>query len=106
MAQGTTTSNTSHRHTGLGGYTPAGQVPGRVIEQSQEPRSYRVEVPSGEVRRNRVQLRSRAQTQENTQTHETSRILEYRLDLNLELLQDPQTTLVIAKEGRCGVKCD
>ena len=33
-------------------------------------------------------------------------VLEYRLDLNLELLQNLQTTLVIAKEGRCGVKCD
>ena len=34
--------------------TPNGQVPGRVIEQLQEPRSYRVEVsiPSGEVHRN------------------------------------------------------
>ena len=53
--------------------TPNGQIPGRVIEQSQEPRSYRVEVPSGEVRRNRVQLRSRAETRENTQTQETNR---------------------------------
>ena len=53
--------------------TPSGQVPGRVIEQSREPRSYRVEVPSGEVCRNQVQLRSRAETRENSQSPMTSR---------------------------------
>ena len=57
--------------------TPAGQVPGRVMEQSREPRLYRVEVPSGEVRRNQCKYNSdhdsRTQTQENTKTHETSR---------------------------------
>ena len=47
--------------------TPHGQVSGRVIEQTQEPRSYRVNVPSGEVRRNRVQLRTRDDSQETSE---------------------------------------
>lgn len=39
--------------------TPSGQTPGKVVRPSGEPRSYQVEVPSGEVRRNRMQLRPR-----------------------------------------------
>ena len=43
--------------------TPNGQVSGRIVEQTGEPRSYRVDVPSGEVRRNREQLRTRGDSQ-------------------------------------------
>ena len=38
--------------------------------------------------------------------HKRQIILEYRLDRNQELLRILPTTLVIAKEGRCGVNCD
>ena len=40
-----------------------GQVSGRIVEQTGEPQLYRVGVPSGEVRRNRVQLRTRGDSQ-------------------------------------------
>lgn len=39
--------------------TPRGQIPGRIAGQAGTPRSYRVEVQSGTVRRNRVNLRPR-----------------------------------------------
>ena len=38
---------------------PNGQVQGTIVSTTQEPRSYRVTVPSGEVRRNRSHLRNR-----------------------------------------------
>ena len=39
-------------------------VPGRVSQQADSPRSYRVSTPSGEVRRNRSHLRVRAESPE------------------------------------------
>ena len=38
---------------------PNSQVPGRIVSAAPQPRSYLVNVPSGEVRRNRSQLRQR-----------------------------------------------
>ena len=38
---------------------PNGQIPGNVVTAVQEPRSYIVNVPSGQVRRNRSQLHER-----------------------------------------------
>ena len=40
--------------------TPSGQVPGTIIQPDHTPRSYHVEVPSGEVRRTRTHLRPRS----------------------------------------------
>ena len=40
--------------------TPQGQIPGNIVSSAPEPRSYHVEVPSGQVRRNRSHLRIRA----------------------------------------------
>ena len=40
--------------------TPQGQIPGKITSSAPEPRSYHVEVPSGQVRRNRSHLRIRA----------------------------------------------
>ena len=37
--------------------TPQGQIPGDIVSAAPEPRSYHVEVPSGQVRRNRLHLR-------------------------------------------------
>ncbi len=37
--------------------TPQGQVAGQIVTPSLQPRSYQVNGPSGEVRRNRVQVR-------------------------------------------------
>ena len=37
-------------------------VPGRVSRQAEAPRSYRVDTPSGEVRRTRSHLRVRAES--------------------------------------------
>ena len=38
---------------------PNGQVPGNIVSAAPQPRSYFVDVPSGQVRRNRSQLRQR-----------------------------------------------
>ena len=40
--------------------TPNDQVPGRIVEPAPTPRSYRVELPSGEIRRNRLHLREKS----------------------------------------------
>ena len=40
--------------------TPQGQIPGNIVSSAPEPRSYHVEVSSGQVRRNRSHLRIRA----------------------------------------------
>ena len=40
--------------------TPQGQIPGNIVSAAQEPRSYHIKVPSGQVRRNRSHLRIRA----------------------------------------------
>ena len=39
--------------------TPNGQIPGTIISARPEPRSYRINVPTGETRRNRLHLRER-----------------------------------------------
>ena len=52
-------------HTPVWVDTPHGQVPGSIVTTSTQPRSYQVDTPSGEVRRNRVQLRLRGETETN-----------------------------------------
>lgn len=46
--------------------TPSGQVPGSVVQHADTPRSYHVQVPSGQVRRNRRHLRIRGPVKTNT----------------------------------------
>ena len=46
--------------------TPSGPVPGSVVQHANTPRSYRVQVPSGQVRRNRRHLRIRGPVPTNT----------------------------------------
>ena len=48
--------------------TPTGQESGKIVGPADSPRSYHVEVPSGEVRRNRSQLRPRTEAQSDTET--------------------------------------
>ncbi len=45
--------------------TPHGQVPGSIVTTSTQPRSYLVDTQSGEVCRNREQLRLRGETDTN-----------------------------------------
>ncbi len=69
--------------------TPHGQVPGTASTQL---RSYQVDTPSGEVRRNRVQLRLR-------DTNETNVAPVYQLsetlDQKLDQPQVPQTIYIV-----------
>ena len=48
------------------------QVPGRISDRANTPRSYIIEIPSGQVRRNRTHLRNQSDLQENTSIEFTS----------------------------------
>ena len=47
------------------------QVPGRIIRTADTPRSYMVEVPSGELRRNQAHIRPRTDLQSSAGTPRT-----------------------------------
>ena len=47
------------------------QVPGRIIRTADTPRSYMVEVPSGELRKNRAHIRPRTDLQSSAGTPRT-----------------------------------
>ena len=60
--------------------TPQGQIPGDIVSAAPEPRSYHVEVPSGQVRRNHLHLRVRATPSEleAVTTDRDSRVIQTR----------------------------
>ena len=58
--------------------TPTGQEPGTIIQPSDTPRSYRVAVPSGEVRRTRTHLRPRSGNLTTETPTNTPKVIETR----------------------------
>ena len=84
---------------------PNGQVQETIISPTQEPRSYRVTVPSGEVRRNHSHLRNRtsgnteAVTSDNNTTVQRQ-IQNWHRDLTSTSLQE----LVLQLGGRYSIK--
>ena len=74
---------------------PGGQVPGQVVGRAGTPRSYRIEVRSGTIRRNRVNLRPHLQPQLNLQG----------LELPVPMMAPPldRQTTSDTEGGRCSI---
>ena len=68
--------------------TPQGQIPGNIVSAAREPRSYNVEVPSSQIRRNCSHLRIRASPPESeliTDDQDSTGTIQTRLQTGTQI---------------------